>query len=161
MVSWQSGRLQKFAKLQSVKSSIGSNPILTAKFNMNRRLKGNIGEAKVLVELITQGYEVFLPYSDGSLFDIIVYKNKSIFKVSVKYTSYIIGNNWQVALRNVSRRNNGEVAIKYFDNSEYDIIAVYIAPEDRVILINAIDVNSKSTLSIPKQHRPIDEIGST
>lgn len=54
---------------------------------MRRLDKGVIGESKVLADLIKEGYEVFIPFSGYSPFDLISYKDNKMIRISVKYTS--------------------------------------------------------------------------
>lgn len=118
---------------------------------MTRKEKGAIGEVKVLSEFIKQGYSVFLPYGAGNPVDLIAYKDGVLERVSVKYTSFNPNNSsWEVTLKNVSRRNHGTCVVKHFDNTSCDLLAVYIAPEDRVVFIKAHTVTTKSSISIKK-----------
>ena len=41
-------------------------------------------------------------------------------------------------------RGNGIININKFDKTQYDIVAVYIGPEDKVILIDAVNVKTRS-----------------
>lgn len=117
---------------------------------MTRRKKGILGEAQVLLELVKNDYEIFLPYSDGTPFDLVAYKEGLLYRVSIKFTSSLRGNSWLVTLKNVSRRNDGECCVKHFDKTECDLLAVYIQPENRVVFLNSCDINSISQISIKK-----------
>lgn len=104
---------------------------------MDRKTKGRLAEAKVIAFLIEQGYEVYLPFSNNSKYDVIVYKEGIIKRVSVKYTSVIQNSTtWKVELRQIFR-GNGVVNINKFNSKDYDIIAVYIGPKDKVILVDS------------------------
>lgn len=114
-----------------------------------RRTKGVIGELKVQQYFIEHGYEVYKSISDNSTFDILVALNGKVSKVSVKYTSVKTSSGrWKVELRSISRRNNGAVNVKYFDNLDIDILAVYIAPEDRVVLMAGKAIQEKTALTV-------------
>lgn len=115
---------------------------------MDRRTKGRLAEAKVLAYFIEQGYEAYTPFSDNSKYDLLVYKDGQLSRVSVKFTSrQLPSGSWEATMKNVSRRNHGTVVISYFDNSQYDLVAVYIGPESRVVVVPATQVG-KTSLSV-------------
>jgi hypothetical protein len=72
-------------------------------------------------------------------------------RVSIKYTSERGDTKskvtWAVSLRQVSRRANNTVSVTKFNPNDWDIVAVYIGPEDRVVL-KAIDSNFTNTTGI-------------
>lgn len=114
------------------------------------RKKGLVAEAKVLAYFVEAGIEVFLPYADNGEHDMIILQDGVLKTVSIKYTaSKTPSGSWSVTLKNVSRRNHGEVHVKPFSGA--DILAVYIAPEDRVVLIEGC--TNKSAVSIPEECR--------
>ena len=114
-----------------------------------RHKKGKIGELKAELFFIENDYEVYKPTNDNAQYDMLVNKDSVISRVSIKYTSMkAASGNWKVALSSVSRRNNGEVVIKRFDKTSVDIVAVYIAPEDRVVLIDANTISAEREMTI-------------
>jgi len=118
---------------------------------MNRHTKGTLGEAAVLFELVKQGYEIFLPYADWAPFDMVVYKDGILKRVSIRYTSLTKNkSSWEVGLRNVSRKKEG-LLIKKFNNLECDLLAVYVAPEERVVILDTKNVKNTTSLSIRKR----------
>lgn len=54
---------------------------------MDSNLKGNIGEASALKYFISNGYEVYIPFGTATRCDLIVIKNNTTYRVSVKSTS--------------------------------------------------------------------------
>ena len=52
---------------------------------INNNLKGTIGELRVSLELLNNGWEVFLPVSDFSPIDLIAYNNYKTVRIQVKY----------------------------------------------------------------------------
>jgi len=118
---------------------------------MTRKEKGDLGEAKAMLYFVENGYSVFLPICHNLPFDFIVYKDQKMQRVSVKSTSSS-GNrvSWCVGLRNVSRRNYGAVCVKLFNNQESDVLAVYIIPEDRVVLFESLSIQNTTALHIRK-----------
>lgn len=118
-----------------------------------RHKVGLLAEAKVLAYLIEKDIEPYLPFADNGPVDILGIQNTRVLKISVKSTNKKSKyNSWTVELRTVSRRKES-ICIKEFDNSKCDILAVYIQPLDRVILLDAQKIKSKSGLSIMELER--------
>jgi len=111
---------------------------------MDRKIKGRLAEAKVIAYLIENGYEVYVPFSNNSKYDVIAFKDGMIKKISTKFTSAKRkSGSWAVEMRQISRRNKS-INIDKFDNKQYDLVAVYIGPKDKVILIDAMKVKTRS-----------------
>ncbi len=115
---------------------------------MNRKLIGNLGEAKVLAYFVENEYQVYLPFQDNGEHDMVVSKDSKLQTVSVKSTSVKSGSGYLVQLRTVSRRKDNGVIVKKFDNSSVDLLAVYIQPEDRVMIISGLDVKATSAVVV-------------
>lgn len=111
---------------------------------MNRKTKGRLAEAKVIAYLIENNYETYVPFSNNSKYDVIALKDGIIKRVSIKFTSVKKpSGSWAVEMRQISRRNK-HINIDKFNNTEYDLVAVYIGPKDKVILIDAARVKTRS-----------------
>lgn len=111
---------------------------------MDRKTKGRLAEAKVIAYLIENGYEVYVPFSDNSKYDVMAIKDGLIKKVSIKFTSVKrYSGSWAVEMRQISRRNN-RINIDKFDNTQFDIVAVYIGSKDKIVLVDAIKVKTRS-----------------
>ena len=117
---------------------------------LSRKQKGDIAEAEARIHFIKEGYEVYAPTTDNTKYDLLVCKDGVISRVSVKYcsTAYTSGN-WKVSLANVSRRANNSIQKDLFDSSMFDLIAVYIGPEDRLAVLPATDA-TPNILTVPK-----------
>lgn len=114
-----------------------------------RRLNGNLAEAKALAHFVSFGYECFLPFSGVSPIDLIVYGNGALFRVSVKYTSSQANSgNWNVTLKTVSRRAHNSVNVSNFSNSDCDIVAVYVGPLDKVVLLDSSKITAVAAIVI-------------
>lgn len=88
-------------------------------------------------KLIEQGYEVYLPFSNNSKYDVLAIKDGVIKRISIKYTSTKQNTaTWKIEMRQIYR-GNGSIKINKFNSDQFDIIAVYIAPKDKVVLIDA------------------------
>lgn len=111
---------------------------------MDRKTKGRLAEAKVFAYLIENGYEVYLPFSNNSKYDVLAFKDDHIKRISIKFTSVQRNSGvWAVEMRQISRRNHA-INIDKFDHTQYDLIAVYIGPKDKVILVNAEKAKTRS-----------------
>ncbi len=104
---------------------------------MDRKTKGRLAEAKVIAYLIENGHEVYLPFSNNSKYDVIAFKDGLIRKVSIKFTSVQRkSGSWVIEMRQIYRGNK-RINVDKFDSNQYDLIAVYIGPKDKVILVDA------------------------
>ena len=104
---------------------------------MDRKTKGRLAEAKVIAYLIENGYEVYMPFSDNSKYDVVAIKNGVVKRISTKFTSVRKqSGSWVVEMRQIYRGKD-IINIDKFDNTQYDLIAVYLGPIDRVILVEA------------------------
>lgn len=111
---------------------------------MNRKTKGRLAEAKVISYLIEHGYEVYLPFSNNSKYDVLAFKDGSLKRISIKFTStQKSSGSWEVEMRQIYRGKNS-INITKFDNNHFDIVAVYIGPKDEVILVDAQNVKTRS-----------------
>src|SRR5690349_16781540 len=102
---------------------------------MDRKTKGRLAEAKVISFLIENGYEVYVPFSNNSKYDVLAYKEGLVQRISTKFTSVKKhSGTWVVEMRQIYRGNN-IVNIDKFDKTQCDLIAVYIGPLDKVVLV--------------------------
>jgi len=110
---------------------------------------GILGESRVISELIKCKYEVFTQFSGKAPFDMVAYKDSTLYRVEVKSTrtrtKYDTG--WEVQLKR-SRPNRSSNIIHKFDNTSCDILAIYIEPLDEVLLIQSVEVTTTCSLSI-------------
>lgn len=102
---------------------------------MDRKIKGRVAEAKVIAYLASCGYEIYKPLFDNSKYDLLYLDSGNVIKVSVKFCSTKTpSGSWRVEMRQVSRRK-GHVQVDKFMASEYDFVAVYVEPEDKVYMV--------------------------
>ncbi|MCA1841497.1 MAG: hypothetical protein LC723_14490 [Actinobacteria bacterium] len=108
---------------------------------------GRCGEAKIVAHLVVNGYEVYSPLFGNTSCDLIVLKDSKIYRVECKTTAFTReSGRYEVQLRSV-RHNKTKNTVHKFDASKSDLLAIYIAPEDRVIILNSIDYDGRSTVS--------------
>lgn len=113
--------------------------------------KGIVGEAKVLTYFIENGYQVFLPFDGHSEFDLVVYKDNVLYRVSVKSTQKRSHNRWICQIGQKYRNTKDGIVThvnKKFDNITCDLLAIYIIPEDRIVIIDAKTIEAKMQYSI-------------
>ena len=117
----------------------------------SRAIKGRIAELQAMLHFTQKGYEVYLPQQDNGKYDMLVVKDAAVYRVSVKYTaSQHSSGSWRVTMNNVSIRKTSGNVISKFNSDNYDYVAVYIAPEDRLVVVPA----NKATpyiLTIPRE----------
>lgn len=104
---------------------------------MDRKTKGRLAEAKVITYLIENDYEVYIPFSNNSKYDVLAIKDRIVKRISIKFTSVKKkSGTWTVEMRQIFR-GNGIIKVNKFDSNQYDLIAVYVGPKDKVILVDA------------------------
>jgi predicted AAA+ superfamily ATPase len=107
---------------------------------------GSLGESAVYHELLKNGYTVYFTMSDGAKFDFVAYKeDKGLQSVEVKTTGRRNKNDtgWIVKIRRSRYKQEHD-----FDNSEIDILAVYIEPIEQILFFNAKDITQKTSFEI-------------
>jgi len=109
---------------------------------------GALAEAKVIAHFLEQGFEVYTSVTGKSEVDLILCKDRVLTKVSVKCATQVIGKIVRVQLQSV-RSNKTENRIIKFDPTSCDILAVYLAPIDKVKIFNAKDITNSFTKNIP------------
>lgn len=108
--------------------------------------RGLFSELKVAQYFIQQDYEVFTAMSGHASFDMVVYKDIQMWRVSVKSTETIdLNSGGSYAVRIGQRTRKGQTP---FDNTTSDILAIYIVPEDRVVLFESKDITNKYQINI-------------
>lgn len=119
---------------------------------MNTCAKGVLGETKTMTRLTELGWDVFIPLSGHSPFDLIaVSPEGDLFRVSVKtcfrVTKY---GSYDVQIKQSQPMSNG-YKTKGFDIESCDILACYIGPEDKVCFVNTSSVKSKMAITFRKE----------
>lgn len=111
---------------------------------MDRKTKGRFAEIKAISYFVENGYEVYVPFSNNSKYDLLVAKDNKVSRISVKYTSTKRGvNSWTVDLRQISRRKN-YINIEKFNNLLFDLLAIYIEQLDKIVIIEAKNLKTRS-----------------
>lgn len=109
----------------------------------DKTLLGNLAEIKVASHLAERGYEIFWGVGGKTSCDLVVIKDNVASRVQVKGCSFKNGPSWQVELKSV-RSNKTVNKIHNFDSSKCELLAIYIQPEDRVVVLDASLYNDKT-----------------
>lgn len=114
---------------------------------MNSKNKGNIGEAKVVADLISKGYDIALPFGDNLPFDIIaITQDLRFIKVQVKYCSLKDG---KIRLRNQKMScNTKRTYTTTYTVAEVDVFAVYCPDNDTLLYVDSKEVVNTSEFAI-------------
>lgn len=81
----------------------------------------------------------------------VVMKDGKLMRVEVKATSATTkAGDFMVSLRRI-RNNSKHYTIHKFDGKCCDILAVYIVPENRVVLLDPIKLDGKTCTTIKKE----------
>lgn len=107
---------------------------------------GRIAEAKVAAVLVSQGLEVYLPVFGNGTCDLIAIGEGRTTKVETKYVTGRRGA-YEVSLRQV-RANRAEMLSKLFNSANSDVLAVYVAPLDRVAFLPSAPLHGRTTISL-------------
>ena len=124
----------------------------TSTFRMTTVWRGGVGLVSIAKHFVLDGYEVFTPLTDNTSCDLVVIKDGMTQRVECKSTQAESVNkkSWLVSIRQI-RPNRTTNIIKHFDKTKSDLLAIYIIPEDRVVILRSSGVTVRSGLTIPKQ----------
>ena len=114
---------------------------------MSTKRKGNIGEAKVIADLLEQSIEVALPFGDNLPFDLIaVDSDQRLWKVQVKYASAHRGvirvKNWRQS-ENTRRRYE-----RIYTSAQVDVFAIYCPDTDLVYYVSQQEIGQKAAFHL-------------
>lgn len=102
---------------------------------MTTKQIGNIGEAKVLSELVRLGIPVYLPFGDNEKADLIAEFNGKLNKIQVKSSQKIIEDKVKFSLVSSTMHRQNGVKHIYTEN-EIDYFALYNLERDKVYLVS-------------------------
>ncbi len=111
---------------------------------MNTKRKGNVGEAKVIADLLEQGLEVALPFGDNLPFDLIaVEPDFRLWKIQVKFARAHQGvirvKNWRQS-ENTQRRYE-----RIYTPAQVDVFAIYCPDTDLVYYVSQTEIGQRTT----------------
>ena len=136
---WQSGRLQLYNKHITITTESGLASVG----------KGRLAEAKVVAELVAQGVEVYLPIFGNGLCDLIAICDGGLIRVETKYSAILQGG-YVAHLRQI-RANRSQMLVKHFSAANSDVLAVYVAPLDRVAFLPSALLDGRSAITLREE----------
>lgn len=115
---------------------------------MNTTDIGRLGEAKIIAALVEQGWYPFTDLSGKCPVDIIAWKSGKTLTIQVKTTQTKSKSGKYVVQIGCIRPNRSGNVIKKFDGSAFDYLAIYVAPEDAVVFIQATSILTGRVLTL-------------
>ncbi len=113
---------------------------------MNTTLLGNIGESRVLHELVKSEVQCYLPYGDGSTVDLIADFNGKLNKIQIKTTEKL--NKDKAMEWRITRQDGYHGNRVSYKLGEIDYFALYCLETDIVCLVPFDEKIPKYTISI-------------
>lgn len=108
---------------------------------MDRKTNGRLAESYATIWFVENGYEVYLPAHGNTKYDLIATKGSEVKRVSVKACGAKTSpNRWGVRMYQTSRRKD-HIQTDKFKHDEYDLIAVWLYEEKRVVVVGADKVD--------------------
>ena len=110
---------------------------------------GTVGKIRIISYFIEKGYDVFIEVDGKSPFDIVVHKEGLLERVEIKTTSTRCRSKrgWVVQLKKV-RSNKNRNKITSFNPNQCDLVAIYIRPKDKVVILKSKEIEAKSTINV-------------
>jgi hypothetical protein len=108
---------------------------------------GGLAEAKVLSKLVEGQFDVFVQFSGKAPFDLVAYKDGQLLRVNVKGTATKLRGAYPLRLREI-RPNRTRNVIRHFDPKRCDVLAIYVAPLDKVCFLRSEEVAAKAQLNL-------------
>lgn len=113
---------------------------------MNTSQLGNIGEARVLSELVKLNIQCFTPFGDGSTVDLIAMFHGKLNRIQVKTTAQL--NSVGAMEWKLTRQDGFHGSRAQYSIEDIDYLALYCLETDTVCMIPFTEDLPKSTLSI-------------
>lgn len=101
---------------------------------MNTKRKGNIGEARVLYELVSLGIPVYIPFGDTEKADLIAEINGRLMKIQIKTSSMI---RREVLVFNSCSTMSKDGSSVPYTEEDIDYFALYHTETNEVYLLEA------------------------
>ena len=110
---------------------------------------GSLGEIATMKHFLAAGFEVYTAITDSSTYDMVIAKGGTLSRVEVKSTGCRNKANtgWVAQVRRI-RSNKSTNRKIHFDNSKIDILAIYIEPLDRVVLLEARNISQRAVVTV-------------
>lgn len=112
--------------------------------------KGRIGEMKVSLYFMSQGYEVYSPFGDGTSCDMIILDplTREIYRVEVKTTDAVNRYGTVTAFLGKVRTNSTRRIKSGFISSNSDKLAIYSIALDKVFVFDSKNLEGVYNLTV-------------
>ncbi len=111
---------------------------------MNTNEKGNVGLAKVILDVINNGYFPFLPFSDTTNVDLVIGNSKlELKRLQIKYIS--LNKNGVLEISTSSIVNGKRIPVNL---TFIDIWAIYCPNNDKIYYISSTELINKKRLCL-------------
>lgn len=115
---------------------------------MNSKRVGNIGEARVLYELVNLGFPVYQQFGDNELADYIIINNDDLLKLQVKTSSS--GNSERVMFDLESRLTSKRNKRTFYSINDVDYFLCYDLNNEKIFVVKNVGNMSGITLRYRK-----------
>ena len=127
---------------------------------MNESAKGDVGVAHVTADLITKGFEILLPVSASSPYDMVIHKANKFYKIQVKYRENHKGYvDFELRRSTSSGKLRNHRKMK---SDEVDLYAIYCPDTGKVYYIDQKEIEGKLVirlrLDIPDNFRATKQV---
>lgn len=113
---------------------------------MNTKDKGDISEAKALLEFSKRGIPVLIPWGDNLRYDMVIELNKTFYRVQVKTANEERNGAILCYTRSSTNHTSNKKLSTYEDDVDYFVF--YNQKRDIIALVPIDVVNEKKTLSL-------------
>jgi hypothetical protein len=114
--------------------------------------KGRIATAEVMAVLTSRRIEVYAPVLDNGSCDLIAVGSLGVRRIEVKYASQFEDSGSVTASLRQTRHNSSGFKSKKFDATQCELLALYIAPWDAVMLFPAEQLHGASAVTCSEAH---------
>ena len=114
---------------------------------MKPKEKGDLALANAIRHYLCNGYEVCLPIGDKRDYDLIVEKNKLLYRVQVKYAGYYAAKQKCFAGLRITGGNKSYHYVKKYHDDAFDLLFVYTST-NRCFELPWKEVKVRSEISI-------------
>jgi len=105
---------------------------------MHKLDKGSLSEAKILAALMVAGYQVSIPWSQNSRYDLVADKDETLYRIQCK-TAWLTKDKTRLKFHTCSC--NATITQKSYQG-QIELFAVYSPDLDKVYLMSVDDVGA-------------------
>lgn len=99
---------------------------------MDSKIKGEIGNHKIIADFLEKGYNVYIPVGDNSSVDLIIEKNNKILKIQCKYKN--MNKKGVLRIKVHGSNQNGKKTRNYIKD-KIDYIVIYCPELNKIYYV--------------------------